>query len=70
MNYTNRHHILKQVSVKRHKVKGQGTPAHMKQFDDVSDMLKDMGISAQRATNTPKEQKEKKSGKQPLRFRF
>ena len=73
MNCTNRYHILKQVTVGRPKMKGSGTPAHKKQFDDVSDMMSDMSIrepmKASREKKEPRERKTK-SGAQPLRFRF
>ena len=73
MNSTNRYHILKQVTVGRPKMKGSGTPAHKKQFEDVSDMMADMSIrEPMKAPRERKEPRERKTtgGSKPLRFRF
>jgi hypothetical protein len=54
-------------------MKGSGTPAHKKQFDDVSDMMMDMSIrEPMKAPRERKEPRERKTtgGSKPLRFRF
>lgn len=75
MNNTNRYHILKQVSGGRHKMKGSGTPAHKKQYDDISLLMNDMIIREPQEVKEPrkiKELKERKgkTGTKPLKFRF